>query len=107
MRRILTLVLTLTAAALGMWADSQNELNRYLKDYNTKMASRQYLPAARSAAAAAKVCSDARNYDGAFRLLSNVDKALASMDITPDSLPRVYYVIEKARFGIYRKLHAL
>ena len=104
MRRILTLVLTLTAAALGMWADSQNELNRYLKDYNTQMTSRQYLPAARSAAAAAKVCSDARNYDGAFRLLSNVDKALASMDITPDSLPRVYYVIEKARFGIYRKL---
>lgn len=104
MRRLLTLVLTLTAVALGMWADSQAELNRHLKAYNSQMTSQQYLPAARSAAAAAQVCADARNYDGAFRLLSNVDKALAAKHITSDSMPRVYYVVEKARFGIYRKL---
>lgn len=105
MKRLLTLVIALTAAVLGMWADSQNELNRHLKAYNAQMASRQYLPAARSAAAAAAVCADAHNYDGAFRLLSNNDKALSDRHVNSDSLPAVFYTTEKARFLIYRQLN--
>lgn len=104
MRRLITLVLTLTAAVLGMWADSQTELNRHLKAYNTRLAARQYLPAAQSAAAAADVCVKAHNYDGAFRLLGNFDQALAGAGITADSLPKVYYTTEKARYEAYRKL---
>lgn len=104
MKRLLTLVIALTAAAFGMWADSQTELNRHLKAYNTQLASRQYLPAARSAAAAAAICADAKNYDGAFRLLSNNDRILAERHISADSLPAVFYTTERARFLIYRNL---
>ncbi|MCM1356221.1 MAG: ATP-binding protein [Staphylococcus sp.] len=104
MRRLITLVLTLTVAALGMWADSQTELNRHLKDYNARLSARQYLPAAKSAAAAAAVCADAHNYDGAFRLLGNFDKALAGAGVTADSLPAVYYTTEKARYETYRRI---
>ena len=104
MKRLLTLLLTITLSALGIWADSQIDLNRYLKSYNSQMKAGQYLPAARSVAAAAKVCADARNYDGAFKLLSNADKTLAAHDITPDSMPSVYYITEKARFNIYRSI---
>lgn len=105
MRRILTLVITLTVAALALWADSQSDLSRYLKAYNSQISAKQYLPAARSAAAAAKVCVEARNYDGALKLISNVTQTLAARHITADSLPTVYYVLEKARFGIYAKLN--
>ena len=104
MKRLFTLVIALTAAAFGMWADSQTELNRQLKAYNSQMAAHQYLPAARSAAAAAAICADAKNYDGAFRLLANNDKTLAERHISPDSLPAVFYTTERARFLIYRNL---
>lgn len=104
MRRLITLVLTLTVAVLGMMADSQNELNQHLNAYNTRLSARQYLPAAQSAAAAATVCVNARNYDGAFRLLGNFNRALASAGVTADSLPKVYYTTEKARYEAYRKM---
>lgn len=87
-----------------MWADSQTELNRHLKAYNSQMASRQYLPAAKSAASAAAACADAKNYDGAFRLLSNNDKILSERHISADSLPAVFYTTERARYLIYRQL---
>lgn len=103
-RRLITLALTLVLTATGMLADSQSELNAHLKAYNSRLASRQYLPAAKSAVAAAAVCVDARNYDGAFHLLENFDKALAQAGITPDSLPAARYTVEKARYDIYRKL---
>lgn len=96
MKRLFTLVIALTAAAFGMWADSQTELNRQLKAYNSQMAAHQYLPAARSAAAAAAICADAKNYDGAFRLLANNDKTLAERHISPDSLPAVFYTDRKS-----------
>lgn len=96
--------MALTIAALGMWADSQSELNRHLKAFNTRLSAKQYLPAAQSAAAAASVCVDAHNYDGAFRLLGNLDKALAQAGIRPDSMPAVYYTVEKARYNAYRQL---
>lgn len=104
MKRLFISVITISAVVFGIWADSQTELNRHLKAYNTQMASRQYLPAARSAAAAAAICADAKNYDGAFRLLSNNDKTLAERHVTADSLPVVFYTTERARFLIYRSL---
>ena len=55
----------------------QRQFNAHLKAYNSRIAAHQYLPAAQSAAAAAAVCVNAHNYDGAFRLLGNFDKALA------------------------------
>lgn len=104
MKRLLTLVIALTSVAFGMWADSQTELNRYLKAYNSQMASRQYLPAAKSVAAAAAVCADAKNYEGALKLIANNDKALAERHVKADSLPAVFYTTERARYQIYRHL---
>lgn len=104
MRRLITLAMLLTMTVLGMWADSQSELNGHLKTYNSRMAAKQYLPAAESAAAAADVCVSAKNYDGAFRLLSNFDQALANGGIAVDSLPAARYTVEKKRYEIYKHL---
>lgn len=104
MRRLISLALTLTLSALGLLADTQSEFNAHLKAYNSRIAAHQYLPAAQSAAAAAAVCVNAHNYDGAFRLLGNFDKALAQNGIAPDSLPAVRYTTEKARYEAYRQL---
>lgn len=104
MRRLISLALTLTLSALGLLADTQSELNAHLKAYNSRIAAHQYLPAAQSAAAAAAVCVNAHNYDGAFRLLGNFDKDLAQNGIAPDSLPAVRYTTEKARYEAYRQL---
>ena len=104
MRRLISLALTLTLSALGLLADTQSELNAHLKAYNSRIAAHQYLPAAQSAAAAAAVCVNAHNYDGAFRLLGNFDKTLAQNGIAPDSLPAVRYTTEKARYEAYRQL---
>lgn len=104
MRRLISLALTLTLSALGLLADTQSEFNAHLKAYNSRIAAHQYLPAAQSAATAAAVCVNAHNYDGAFRLLGNFDKALAQNGIAPDSLPAVRYTTEKARYEAYRQL---
>ncbi len=104
MRRLISLALTISLAALGMWADSQSELNAHLKAYNSRIAAHQYLPAAQSAVAAAAVCTDAHNFDGAFRLLGNFDKALAQAGVAADSLPAARYTVEKARYETYRHL---
>lgn len=104
MRRFITLTIALSLGALGMWADSQSELNAHLKAYNTRISAHQYLPAAQSVASAASVCADAKNYDGAFRLIGNFDQALAKAGIGPDSLPAVRYTAEKARYDTYRRL---
>lgn len=105
MRRIFTLILTAIVMAATAWADTQSDLNRYLKDYNSQLAAKQYLPAARSAAAAAKICVEAKNYNGALKLLGNTMETLAARHLNPDSIPSVYYVLEKAQFGIYSKLN--
>ncbi len=96
--------MAITVSVLGMWADSQSDLNRHLKAFNTRLSAKQYLPAAQSAAAAAAVCVNAHNYDGAFRLLGNFDRALAEAGVRPDSMPAVYYTVEKARYNAYRQL---
>ena len=86
------------AAAL---ADAQADFNRYIKAYNSQLAARQYLPASRSVAAAAAICGQAKNYDGAFRLLSGFEKAMAEKGVRPDSLPLPYFYAAKARFDLY------
>ncbi|MCM1077636.1 MAG: ATP-binding protein [Bacteroides sp.] len=104
MRRLITLAMVLTLTVLGMWADSQSELNSHLKAYNSRIAAKQYLPAAQSATAAAAVCVDAKNYDGAFRLLGNFDRALATAGVAADSLPEARFTVEKKRYEIYKHL---
>lgn len=47
------MVITMTFAAMAAMADTQADFNRYIKAYNSQVASRQYLPAARSAVGAA------------------------------------------------------
>ena len=51
------MVITMTFATLMAMADTQADFNRYIKAYNSQVASRQYLPAARSAAGAAMACA--------------------------------------------------
>ncbi len=97
--------MALTITALGMWADTQADFNKSIKAYNSQMNSRQYLPAAKSAASAASACVEAKNYEGAFRLLSDMENTLSVRKVTPDSLPAVYYTTAKARYAIYQKLN--
>lgn len=106
MRRLITLAIALTFAALGMWADSQSELNAHMKAYNSSMASQQYLPAAKSIVGAAKACADVHNYEGAFRLIGNFEKALSAAGVGRDSLPGARYMIEKARYDTYRRFNS-
>lgn len=106
MRRLVTLVIAVTLTALGMWADTQSDLNAHLKTYNTRFAAQQYLPAAQAMVEAVDVCNEAHNYEGSFRLLSNFDRALSGAGVSSDSLPAVRYTIEKARYNTYRHFHS-
>lgn len=90
--------------SLGLLADTQTDFNRYIKAYNSQLAARQYLPASQSAAAAAALCGDAHNYDGAFKLLSGFDRVMAERGITADSLPLPYFYSAKARFDLYERM---
>ena len=96
------MVITMTFAAMAAMADTQADFNRYIKAYNSQVTSRQYLPAARSAVGAAMACAEARNYEGAFKLLSGLEKALAERGMTADSLPQPYFYLAKGRYDLYR-----
>lgn len=98
------MVITMTFAALTAMADTQADFNRYIKAYNSQVASRQYTPAAKSAAGAAKACAEARNYEGAFKLLAGLDKTMSERGVRPDSLPQPYFYTAKARYDLYRKM---
>ena len=104
MKRLVCMVITMTFVTLMAMADSQADFNRYIKDYNSQMSSRQYLPAARSIAKAAKVCGDIHNYDGAFKLLDGMDKSMTERSVRPDSLPQPYFYTAKARYELYRRM---
>lgn len=104
MRRSLIMILVVTLSALGMTAVAQNNFDKLIKSYNSQLTSHQYLPAARSAVDASALCADAKNYDGAFRLLSSTAQYLAQHNITPDSLPAVYFTLEKGKYNLYMRL---
>lgn len=91
--------------ALTALADVQADFNRYIKAYNSQVAARQYLPAAKSAAAASMLCAEAKNYDGAFKLLSGFEKIMTERGVKPDSLPLPYFYTAKARFDLYDKMN--
>jgi len=93
----------MTFATLMAMADTQADFNRYIKAYNSQIASRQYLPASRSVAGAAMACAEARNYEGAFKLLAGMDKVMAERGVSADSLPQPYFYTAKARYDLYRK----
>lgn len=97
------MVITMTFATLMAMADTQADFNRYIKAYNSQIASRQYLPASRSVAGAAMACAEARNYEGAFKLLAGMDKVMAERGVSADSLPQPYFYTAKARYDLYRK----
>ena len=97
------MVITMTFATLMAMADTQADFNRYIKAYNSQVASRQYLPAARSAAGAAMACAEAKNYEGAFKLLAGLDKTMTERGVSADSLPQPYFYTAKARYDLYRK----
>ena len=96
------MVITMTFAAMAAMADTQADFNRYIKAYNSQVASRQYLPAARSAVGAAMACAEARNYEGAFKLLGGLEKVMAERGVTADSLPQPYFYLAKGRYDLYR-----
>lgn len=97
------MVITMTFATLMAMADTQADFNRYIKAYNSQIAARQYLPAARSVSGAAMACAEARNYEGAFKLLAGMDKVMAERGVSSDSLPQPYFYTAKARYDLYRK----
>ena len=104
MKRLLSLAILLVAVAMWASADAQADFTRYIKAYNAQVAAKQYLPAARSAAGASMACAEAKNYDGAFKLLSGYDRILADRHITPDSMPAPYYYTARARYELYQKM---
>lgn len=97
------MVITMTFATLMAMADTQADFNRYIKAYNSQIAARQYLPAARSVSGAAMACAEAKNYEGAFKLLAGMDKVMAERGVSSDSLPQPYFYTAKARYDLYRK----
>jgi len=98
------MVLLLISGAFGMEAFAQTSLERVIKGYNAQISARQYLPAARSAVAASALCADAKNYDGAFKMLSNMEAYLWRHKVTADSLPAVFFTIEKGRYDLYMRM---
>lgn len=91
-----------TFAAL---ADAQSEFARSVSAYNRQLAAGNYIEAAKSAAAASAACVEVKNYEGAFNILTNADKAFAAKPLSADSIPEAYYRVAKAKFDIYQKLH--
>ncbi len=104
MKRLFSLAILMVAVAMSALADAQADFSKYIKAYNSQVAAKQYLPASRSAAGAAMACAEAKNYDGAFKLLVGFDKVLSDRHITPDSMPAPYYYSAKARFDLYQKM---
>ncbi|WP_297059786.1 HAMP domain-containing sensor histidine kinase [uncultured Duncaniella sp.] len=104
MRRLICAVITMTLATMMAMADSQADFNMFIKAYNQQVASRQYLPAAKSLAKAARICAEAKNYDGAFKLVSGLDKIMAERGVRPDSLPQPYYYNARTRYSLYRRM---
>ncbi|MCI8998798.1 MAG: HAMP domain-containing histidine kinase [Muribaculaceae bacterium] len=104
MRRSIFMVLVFALSAFGMQAVAQNSFERVIKSYNSQLSAHQYLPAAKSAVAASALCADAKNYDGAFKMLTNTAKYLGQRHVTPDSLPAVFFTLEKGKFDLYMRL---
>lgn len=104
MRRSIFMVLLLTLGAFGMKAWAQTGFERAIKNYNSQLSAHQYLPAARSIVSASAFCADAKNYEGAFKLLSNTVTYLNQRHVTPDSLPAVYFTLEKGKLDLYMRL---
>lgn len=98
------MVMTMTLAAIAAMADAQADFNRYIKAYNQQVASRQYEQAARSASSAAMICASAKNYDGAFKLLSGLDKIIAEHTDSASQYPKALYYTAKARYDLYEKM---
>ena len=94
--------MTLTAGAA--MADAQADFQHYIKNYNQALSSHSYETASHAAASAAKVCGEAKNYDGAFKLLSSFDNVMAERGVRADSLPTPYYYSARARYELYRKM---
>lgn len=99
-RHLIIMIIALTGALAGV---AQSSFDAHFGAYNRQLAARDYTGAARSVAAAAMDCADARNYDGAFKILSNFDKILSERKIYADSLPAPYYYSSKGRYQIYER----
>ncbi len=104
MRRFLSLLTALSFALLAQNVSAATDLSRKLANYYSQIEAHQYLQAANSAADASALYAQGQNYEGAFNFLNNVNKALAGKGVAPDSLPEVRYLLERARFKLYRRM---
>ncbi len=100
---MLCVLLTLITSVAAL-ADTQADFDRHVKAFNSQLAARQYLPAAHSAAAAAALCGDIKNYDGGFRFLTNFEKVMTERGVTADSIASPYYYTAKARYELYTRM---
>lgn len=99
------MVIIMTFATMLAMADTQADFNRYIKAYNSQVASHQYVQAAKSVAGAAKACAEAKNYDGAFKLVTGLDKIMGERGVSADSLPEAYFYTARTRYALYRKMN--
>lgn len=104
MRKIMLLAALILLTVTGIWADTQSDFSKNISAYNSQIAAKQYAAAATSVSKASEACVAVKNYEGAFNVLSNMDRVLASRNIRPDSLPEVFYTLAKAKFNIYQTL---
>ena len=104
MKKLIFMAVLTLLTAVAIWADNQADFAKNISAYNTQISHGQYLDAVRSVAKASEACVGVKNYEGAFSILSNAEKALAAKHVSPDSLPRVFYVLAKARFNIYQTM---
>ncbi|MBO5268977.1 MAG: hypothetical protein J6B13_09505 [Muribaculaceae bacterium] len=104
MKKLIFMAVLTLLTAVAIWADNQADFAKNISSYNAQISRGQYLEAARSISRAAEACTGVKNYEGAFNIINNAERTLASRHVTPDSLPRVFYVLAKARFDIYHTL---
>ena len=101
MKKLVLLAAMLTLCVAGMWADTQSDFNSSIKQYNTQIAVDNYVAASDAVARASSACAEVKNYEGAFGILANCERALGADNVRPDSLPEAFYNLAQARFELY------
>lgn len=102
MKKILLVAALLST--VSAFADTQSDFSRNISAYNSQIAAGRYEAAAQSIGNAAMACAAVKNYEGAFTVLTNMDKVLASRGIGADSLPDVRFSLARTRFKLYGEL---
>lgn len=102
--KTLSLFLLFISLALSAFADAQSDFTRNIATYNSEMTANRYLPAAQAVARASQNCASVKNYEGAFNVITTMERRLGADNVTADSLPDVFYTLAQAKFDLYHGL---